>query len=81
MGHQPAAVSRLVKRNVKLDLVEQCNAGVGNMSAHVEGLFLADCEPRDPRAAAENAANEPAMDALTALFDSEGSLSEKYQDM
>jgi post-segregation antitoxin (ccd killing protein) len=79
MGYNPAAARRKVNLNINSDLVERCKAGIGNFSAYVESLLAADLEQREQRAAADKAANEQAVDAFAALYNSEGSLSEEFQ--
>ncbi len=52
-----------------------------NFSAHVESLLAADLDRRERRAAAEKAATEKAVDAFAALYNSEGSLSDEFQNL
>jgi antitoxin CcdA len=80
MGYNHGAAKRPVNLNLNSDLVERCKAVAGNFSAHVESLLAADLEQRDLRAAAEKTANEKAVDAFAALYNSDGSLSEKFPD-
>lgn len=81
MGHNHNGARRPVNLNLNSDLVERCKAVAGNFSAHVESLLAADLDQRELRAAAEKAANERAIDAFAALYSTEGSLSEEFQDL
>ncbi len=81
MGYNQRAARRPVNLNLNSDLVERCKAVAGNFSAHVESLLAADLEQRELREAAEKAANAKAVEALAALYGSEGSLSEEFQDL
>jgi hypothetical protein len=80
MGYNPAAAKRTVNLNINSDLVERCKPGIDNFSAYVESLSATALEKWEPRAAAEKAANEQAIDAFAALYASDGSLSEEFQD-
>lgn len=81
MSYDHTAPKRPVNLNVNSDLVERCKASVGNFSAHVESLLAADLERRELSEAAESAARERAIDLLSELYRTEGSLSEETQEL
>jgi post-segregation antitoxin (ccd killing protein) len=67
--------------NLNADLVQQCRAGIANISAHVEALLAADLAQRQARAEAEKIRTERAIDALSALYEAHGALSEEMQNL
>jgi len=81
MGYDPTAPRRPVNLNMNSDLVERCRTGVNNFSAYVEGLLAADLAQRDAHMASEKAGTERAIDAFSALYQRDGSLSEEMQDL
>ena len=81
MGYDRAAPKRAVNLNLNTDLVERCRSEVGNLSAYVEGLLIADLDKRAAAAEAERQRTERAIDAFTALYEAHGSLSEEMESL
>jgi antitoxin CcdA len=81
MGYKRGAPRRPADLNLNSDLVERCKAVADNFCAHVESLLAADLEPSELHDDAEKAGNEKAVDGFAALYRSEGSLSEAFQDL
>ena len=81
MGFDHTARRRPVNLNLNADLVERCKSEVGNLSAHVEALLVADLEKRTAAAEAEKRRTERAIDAFSALYEAHGSLSEEIQSL
>jgi antitoxin CcdA len=81
MGYDHSAPRRPVNLNLNSDLVDRCKAVAENFSAHVERLLATDLDQRDQREAAAKVANDRAVEAFAALYQSDGSLSEEFQDL
>jgi len=81
VGFDRSAPKRPVNLNLNSDLVEQCRASIGNLSALVEELLAADLEKRVAAIAEEKRRIEQAVDAFSALYEEHGSLSEEVQTL
>jgi hypothetical protein len=67
--------------NRNADLVERCKSGVRSLSAHVEALPVADLGKCAAPVEAVRGRTLRAIDALAALYNSHGSLSEEIQSL